>query len=174
MKLTSSLTVTLLLISIVNVGYAKRISNVELKDLSGHTQKFDNLRGSITVLSFWATWCAPCREELPRLSKLSQDYSAKGVRFIAVSVDEAKDRPKIEPFIRQQNINLDVWVGGNSGILDRVGLGNVVPGTIVIDKDNEVIGRIMGEAQDADITIRLDWLLQGRQGPAPEAIVRRY
>lgn len=174
MKLISRLTTILLLISIVDVGYAKRIPNVEVKDLAGHPQKFENLRGSITVLSFWATWCAPCREELPRLSKLSQDYSAKGVRFIAVSVDEAKDRSKIEPFIRQQNINLDVWVGGNSGILDRVGLGNVVPGTIVIDKNNEVIGRIMGEAQDTDITTRLDWLLQGRQGPAPEAIVKHY
>ena len=164
----------LVLCSIVTAAYAKRVPNLELKDLTGHTQKLDSLRGSITVISFWATWCVPCREELPRLSRLKEEYDEKGIRFLAISVDEPKDRAKIEPFLRQENINLDVWVGGNSDSLDRVGLGNVVPGTLVIDKDGEIVGRIMGEAQDADIKSRLDWLLHDRQGPAPEALTKRY
>jgi len=155
-------------------AYAKRVPNLELKDLTGHTQKLDSLRGSIAVISFWATWCVPCREELPRFSKLKEEYAGKGIRFLAISVDEPKDRAKIEPFLHQQNITLDVWVGGSSDSLDRVGLGNVVPGTLVIDKDGEIVGRIMGEAQDADIRSRLDWLLHDRQGPAPEALTKRY
>lgn len=168
------LTTALLLSVSCTATYAKRLPNLELKDLAGHTQRLDSLRGSITVLSFWATWCAPCREELPRLSKLNHEYAEKGIRFIAVSIDDAKDRKKIEPFLDQQNIHMDVWVGGNTEILDRVGLGNIVPGTLVIDKEGEVVGRIMGEAQNTDIASRLDWLLEGRQGAAPEAIVRRY
>lgn len=174
MKRIARRTTILILSSIFTLAHAKRIPNLELKDLTGHTQKLDTLRGSITVLSFWATWCIPCREELPRLSMLNQKYAGKGVRFIAVSVDEVKNYPKIEPFLHQQNIQMDVWVGGNSDIMDRVGLGNVVPGTLVIDKDGEIVTRIMGEAQETDITSRLDWLLQGRQGPAPELVVRRY
>jgi thiol-disulfide isomerase/thioredoxin len=154
--------------------YAKHAPNLDFKDLEGHSQKLDSTRGSITVISFWATWCVPCREELPRFSALNQEYASKGVRFLAISVDETKDRNKIQPFLQKQNISLDVWVGGNIDVLNRLGLGNVVPGTLILDKDGEIMGRIMGEAQDVDIRTRLDWLLHDRQGTAPELLTKRY
>lgn len=153
---------------------AKEVPNLKLKDLAGHSQKLSDLRSHIVVLSFWATWCAPCQEELPRLSKLSQEYADSSVRFVAVSIDEAKDRAKIEPYLTKQDIHLDVWVGGTADMLGRFGLGNIVPGTLIIDKQGQVITRIMGEAKDEDVRSRLDWLLHGRQGPAPEQKLKRY
>jgi thiol-disulfide isomerase/thioredoxin len=153
---------------------AKRLPNLVFQDLAGHPQKLSSLRGSIAVLSFWATWCAPCREELPRLAKLSQEYAAQGVRFLAISVDEPKDRLKIEPFLHQQNLTLDVWLGADRDALDRFGLGNVVPATLILDPEGEVTGRILGEAQEPDLRRPLDWLLHGRQGPAPAALTKRY
>jgi thiol-disulfide isomerase/thioredoxin len=50
--------------------------------------------GTIVVLNFWATWCEPCQDELPRLSRLAQSYAGKNVQFIAVSIDDAKDRAR--------------------------------------------------------------------------------
>src|ERR1700757_3691801 len=85
----------------VTAAYAKRAPSLELKDLSGHSQKLAALRGQIVVVNFWATWCGPCQEELPRLSKLAQSYSGKNVRFIAVSIDAAKDRAKIQPALEK-------------------------------------------------------------------------
>src|ERR1700758_1468275 len=76
---------------------AKRAPNLDLRDLHGNTQKLASLRGQVVVLNFWATWCGPCQEELPRLSKLAQSYVGRNVRFIAISIDGAKDRPKIQP-----------------------------------------------------------------------------
>lgn len=174
MKHTLRIATALALCCAFSVAHAKRIPNLEFKDLSGHVQKVASLRGSITVISFWATWCAPCREEMPRLSRLNQDYAAKGVRFLAISVDEAKNRAKIEPFLHQQNITMDVWLGGDSDVMDRVGLGNIVPGTLIVDKDGQIVGRIMGEAQDTDIRAWLDWLLHDRQGPAPVPLIKHY
>jgi thiol-disulfide isomerase/thioredoxin len=165
---------TLLLCFIAGAAQAKRVPNLVLKDLSGGSQKVASLHGSIAVISFWATWCAPCREELPRLSRLSQDYAASGVRFIAVSIDEPKDRGKIVPYVAQQKLAMEVWVGGDTDMLAHVGLGNIVPGTIIIDQQGEVIGRIMGEAREEDIKSRLDWLLHGRQGDSPEELTKRY
>jgi thiol-disulfide isomerase/thioredoxin len=153
---------------------AKRLPDLVFRDLAGHPQKLSSLRGSIAVLSFWATWCAPCREELPRLAKLSQEYAAQGVRFLAISVDAPKDRLRIEPYLHQQNFTLDVWLGANSDALDRLGLGNVVPATLILDPEGEVIGRILGEAQEPDLRRPLAWLLHGRQGPAPAALTKRY
>ena len=153
---------------------AKTAPNLSAKDLAGHSHKLSELRGQIVVLSFWATWCGPCREELPRLSRLSATYAGKNVHFIAVSLDDPKDRRKIEPFLQQQQISLDTWVGPDTDTLDRFSLGDIVPDTVIIDANGVIITRIMGEAQDADVKTRLDWLLNGRLGPAPEEKLKRY
>jgi thiol-disulfide isomerase/thioredoxin len=152
----------------------KPVPDLKFHDLAGHSQRLNDLHGSITVISFWATWCTPCREELPRLSLLSQQYAAQGVRFIAISVDNPKDFAKIQPFLQQQHISLNVWTGADIGTLDRLGLGDVVPATIVLDSNGEIIGRISGEARDPDVTAYLDWLLHNRQGPAPPPLLKRY
>lgn len=62
---------------------------------------------------------------------------------IAIAADEAKNRSKIEPYIQQQNITLDIWTGADIGTLDHVALGNALPATIVLDNDGTPIGRIM-------------------------------
>ena len=153
---------------------AKPIPDLKFRDLAGHTQRLDSLRGSITVISFWATWCAPCREELPRLSQLKRQYADSGIRFLAISIDEPKDRAKVEPFLQRQNVALEVWVGADTDSLGRLGLGNIVPGTLIIDENGDVVGRIMGEARDSDVIGYLDWLIHKRQGPVPEPLVKRY
>ncbi|MDW5264562.1 MULTISPECIES: TlpA disulfide reductase family protein [Acidobacteriaceae] len=173
-KRTIQTLASMMLCCLITTAYAKRIPNLEAKNLSGAPEKVEALRGSIAVINFWATWCGPCKEEMPRLAKLKDEYSAKGVRFVAISVDEPKSRAKIEPFLKLQNIDMEVWVGGNLDMLTRAGLGNVLPATIIIDQQGEIIGRIMGEAKDEDIKSRLDWLLNGRQGPAPEPSLKRY
>ena len=165
---------TLLLCLFVVSAQGKRAPNLELKDLSGNKQKLDSLHGSIAVVSFWATWCAPCRDELPRLSKLTQEYSPTGVRFIAISIDEPKDRDKVAPYVAGQKLAMDIWVGGDTDMMARVGLGDIVPGTIILDQQGEIIGRIMGEAREEDIRSRIEWLRNGRQGNAPEALTKRY
>lgn len=159
---------------LICVAQAKTVPNLTFKDLAGHQQKLAELRGTISVVSFWATWCAPCRDELPRLSRLAQQYSAQGVRFVAISIDEPKDHAKVAPYVAQQKLTMDVWLGGDTDMLARVGLGNIVPGTLILDQQGEIVGRIMGEAREEDVKSRIDWLLNGRQGPAPEPLTKRY
>ena len=153
---------------------AESAPKLSLKDLSGQMQKLSALRGRIVVLNFWATWCESCQEELPRLSKLSQSYVAKNVQFVAVSIDAPKDGEKIEPLLRRLNVNLDVWTGADLDTLEKFGLGDVVPGPMVIDEKGQVVARVMGEARDEDVRAPLDWLMQGRVGPAPPALLKRY
>jgi thiol-disulfide isomerase/thioredoxin len=165
----------ILLIGLISAtALAKRAPSVELKDLAGHKQKLADLRGKIVVLSFWATWCGPCKEELPRLSQLSGTFEGKNVSFVAVSIDKPKDVPKVAPFLDQQKISLPVWIGGDEDLLARFGLGDIVPGTVILDEQGEIVGRIMGEAQDDDVRSRVDWLLKGRPGTPPDAVVKRY
>jgi thiol-disulfide isomerase/thioredoxin len=156
------------------IASAESAPKLSLKDLSGGTQKLSSLRGKIVVLNFWATWCEPCQEELPRLAKLAQAYAGKNVQFVAVSIDAAKDREKIQPLLHRLNVDLEVWTGADLETLEKFGLGNVVPGTMVIDEKGQVVARVMGEARDEDVRAPLDWLLQGRVGPMPAALHKRY
>jgi hypothetical protein len=65
-----------------------------------------------------------------------------------------------------------VWTGADTDTLSRLGLGIELPATIVLDENGEVICRLLGEARETDLRTALDWLLNGRSGPVPEAIVK--
>jgi thiol-disulfide isomerase/thioredoxin len=159
---------------LIPMAQAKRAPNLELKDLAGHSHKLRELQGSIVVLNFWATWCSPCREELPLLSGLSIKYAGKKVRFVAVSMDDSRDRAKIDQFLSRQNFEMEVWVGANLDTLERAGLGNEVPATLILDEQGEIVARILGQAREEDVKGPVEWLLGGKAGPPPSALVNRY
>jgi thiol-disulfide isomerase/thioredoxin len=152
--------------------------DVTFESLDGKQVPLSSLKGKVVVVNFWATWCGPCREELPRLRRLAADLEGKGVQFVAVSIDEPKDESKIRPLLEQLHVtpggNFAVWVGSNQYALQSFGLGGVVPGTVVIGPDGNIVTRIQGEARNADIQSAVGWLLQGRQGTPPPAVVKRY
>ncbi|MGA8729036.1 MAG: TlpA disulfide reductase family protein [Terracidiphilus sp.] len=153
---------------------AKRAPDPGFKTLDGQTRKLSALHGRIVVVNFWATWCGPCREELPRLSQMATSYSGKPVSFVFISIDEPKNRDKIPARLASLHVSLDSWVNADTDTLDRFGLGNIVPGTVVMDDKGEIVARIMGEAKEDDVRSAVDWLLAGKTGPPPPAITKRY
>ena len=178
MKSSFRILTMLLVCYLIPGAEAKRAPNLEFKNLTGQTEKISDLHGSITVINFWATWCGPCLEELPLLSKLTREYSEKKVRFIAISADadpeNRKNRTKIDQFLSHQNLAMEVWLGADLDMLDRLNLGNLLPATVILDEQGEVIARIMGEAHEEDVREPLEWLLNGRNGAAPAAVTKRY
>ena len=144
------------------------------KTLDGHTQKLSALRGKVVVVNFWATWCVPCQDELPRLQKLASDYAGRPVAFVFISIDEPKDRSKVPTALEKLHFTQERWVGGNADIMADFGLGEIVPGTAVLDERGQIIARVMGEAREEDVRGAVDWLLNGKTGQAPAALTKRY
>ena len=153
---------------------ARRAPDPSLKTLDGATHKLSSLRGKIVVVNFWATWCGPCQEELPRLAQIAESYAGKPVSFVLISIDASKDRAKIPGVLQRLKVNQESWVGGDTDLMDRFGLGDIVPGTAILDDQGEVIARIMGEAREEDVRNAVDWLLGGKSGPATPALIKRY
>lgn len=156
--------------------FAKRAPNPTFKTLDGQKEKLSDLRGEVVVVNFWATWCGPCQEELPRLTKIAADYAAQGkkVKFVFISIDEKKDYKKIPAVLNRLHVQFNSWVDADTYTLGDFGLGEIVPGTVVLDPEGEIVARVMGEAHEADVRTPVDWLLNGKTGPAPQEITKRY
>jgi thiol-disulfide isomerase/thioredoxin len=176
---------SILLLFLLAFGYriaaaqTRRPPNLEFQDLKGTRHKLADLRGSIAVVNYWATWCVPCREELPMLSKLMQKYAGAGVRFIAISADDdptaRKQRAKLDQFLEVQKPAMDIWLGADLDVLERCGLGQVLPATMVLNINGEVIARVEGQAREEDLTAPIEWLLHPGTNPKPSAaLIKRY
>ncbi len=180
MAMRSLLLLTLLAIGCpIAAAQVRRPPNLEFQDLRGTKHRLADLRGSVAVVNYWATWCVPCREELPMLSKLMQKYAGVGVRFIAISADDDpiahKQRAKIDQFLDAERPAMDIWLGADLDALERCGLGQVLPATMVLNANGEVIARIEGRAREEDLVAPIEWLLNPEQSPtAPPALVKRY
>lgn len=130
-----------------------------LKDLAGTGQSLAALRGRVVVLNFWATWCEPCRAEMPDLAAIQNEYAALGVQVIGASGDTAADSAKVLKFIRDFKVNFPAWVGATTDDMQRFGLGTVLPGTAIIDREGKIVWRHIGIIKPAEIKAELDKLL---------------
>ena len=130
-----------------------------LKDLSGVEQSLSSLKGRIVILNFWATYCIPCRKEMPDLAAIQNDYAALGVQVIGASADDAADSTKVLQFVKETKINFPVWLGATTADMMRFGLGSALPGTVVIGKDGRVTKVISGVVNQADLKKQIESML---------------
>ena len=124
---------------------------LQLNDLSGSQQSLSSFKGRIVILNFWATYCIPCRTEMPDLAAIQNEYAALGVQVLGASTDEITDRQKVLQFVRETKINFPIWMGASSDDMVRFGLGSALPGTVVIGKDGKIDKVISGVVNPAEL-----------------------
>lgn len=134
-----------------------------LKDLSGTEQKLSSFKGRVVILNFWATYCIPCRKEMPDLASIQNEYAAHGVQVIGASVDDLDDRRKVLQFIKETKVNFPIWVDATVTDMMKFGLGTALPGTVVIDKDGRIVKVISGVFNTAELKKQIDTLLAASQ-----------
>jgi thiol-disulfide isomerase/thioredoxin len=144
---------------------------LSLHDLNGKPQTLDQYRGHVVVVNFWATWCIPCREEMPLLVSIQKRYEAQGVVVLGAAADDETTQAQIPPFIQKLKIPFPIWTGATTEHMQRLGLGTGLPATAVIAPDGRIAFRILGIVEHKAITQRLDWLLTGGIGPSPEPLI---
>ncbi|HEU4432705.1 MAG TPA: TlpA disulfide reductase family protein [Pyrinomonadaceae bacterium] len=143
--------------------------DLSLKDLSGVEQSLQALRGRVVVLNFWATYCIPCRTEMPDLAAVQNEFAALGVQVIGVSTDDVADRAKVLQFVRETKVNFPIWIGGSAEHMVRFGLGTALPGTVVIDRQGKIAKIISGAVNQATLRREIESLLAVASMPAAAA-----
>ncbi|HVK53820.1 MAG TPA: TlpA disulfide reductase family protein [Burkholderiales bacterium] len=127
----------------------------QLRSLDGKLIALGQWEGKVLLINFWATWCSPCREEIPHLIEAQKRYSAKGVEIIGIAIDTSE---KVEPFSRKMGINYSIFLEEERGVALSKRLGNragVLPFTVIIDREGRVAfvttGTITSEQIDEQI-----------------------
>jgi len=146
--------------------------DLTLKDATGQKVRLRDLRGKPVVVNFWATWCVPCNSEMPMLVDFEKQYAARGVQFIAASLDEDKTKAKIPGFVAKYKVDFPVWYGATADDLDHLKLGEAVPATLFLDPDGHAAARILGQARAEEVKERLEWLTGDRTSAPPQAVVK--
>jgi len=135
----------------------KLISSVIFENFSGKEINLVDYAGKLIIINFWATWCEPCKKEMPSLEKLSQNSSFKNLKVFAVNVEQPNPL-KAKKFFTDLNIkNLEIFFDKNLNFVKAFKLRGV-PTTIIINKKGEDFGRIIGSVDFQDKKF-LKWLL---------------
>ena len=130
----------------------KPAPQVTVNSLTNVPLRLSDLKGKVVLLNFWATWCPPCREEIPSMMKLNSAMTGKPFQMVAVSIDEG-GVPDIEAFFKQSGFSLPTYTDPGGAAQKTYGITGV-PETFVIDKNGILVKKVIGPlAWDSPQTI---------------------
>ena len=132
---------------------------IALPDADGHEQALDQWKGKVLVVNFWATWCAPCREEMPEFVKIQRELGGRGLQFVGIAIDEPD---KVKEYSTELGLNYPALIGGYGAIELSKTLGNRVgalPFTIIVDRSGRIVHTQLGPLREATLRSIVSQLL---------------
>jgi peroxiredoxin len=113
-----------------------------LPDLDGTPIRLSDHRGKVVLLNFWATWCPPCRAEMPSMEKLYQAYRERGLAILAISND-LSGRSAVEPFVRERGLTFPILLNPEAGVFAQYGVRGL-PTSYVLDRRGRIVSGEIG------------------------------
>ena len=138
---------------------ATALLGISLPDASGREQALAQWKGKVVVVNFGATWCVPCREEMPQFVKAQQELGSRGVQFVGIAIDQPD---KVDAFAKELNLNYPALIGGYGAIELSKAMGNrlgALPFTVIVDRAGRVAHTQLGPLKEADLRSILSQLL---------------
>ncbi len=132
--------------------------NFTLKDMHGQNVKLADMKGKVVLLNFWATWCPPCKMEIPWFVEFQEKYKGQGFQAIGVSVDDPPD--KLPPFAQEFKVNYPLLVGQDrDDIQGAYGPMLGIPVTVIISRDGKICKRHLGPVSKEQVESEIKALL---------------
>lgn len=146
------------------VAAGKLAANFKLKDLKGNEISLASLRGKVVFLNVWATWCAPCRAEMPSIESLYNNFKADK-DFVVLAVSQDTNGAEVGPFVEQNHLQFTVLLDPRNEVGERYDV-NGIPETFIIGRDGRIVAHHVGpyDWSNADIREALQELIKSRQG----------
>ena len=141
-----------------------------LESLDGKTVRLSDLRGKAVLLNFWATWCGPCKIEMPWFVDLQNQYGAQGLQIVGVAMDDSS-KEDIAKFVKDMGVNYPVLIG-KEAVGDAYGGVPALPESFFISRDGKIVDRIMGLEGKAEIEDAIKKALNAESSAAPAATAK--
>ncbi|WP_291990717.1 TlpA disulfide reductase family protein [Luteitalea sp.] len=138
-----------------SVGVGDTAPMFQAADLSGGTVSLDELRGRVVVVNFWATWCPPCRVELPELDAYQAEM---GERIVVLGIDTGEPSGSVEPFVLQHGLRFPIMLDENGSIAAAYGVVGL-PTSLILDRSGIVRERVTGPMTRDTLARRIERLL---------------
>ena len=131
------------------------LGTIPLNTPDGKPAQFARLQGKLTVVNFWATWCAPCRIEMPLLSAEAKRLAARGVRFVGIALDQPE---QVQGYLKQTPVSYPILLADGDGIELMRTLGNKaggLPFTVILNEQGQPVKRILGILDEKSLQLAL-------------------
>jgi peroxiredoxin len=135
-----------------------------LESLDGATMRLSDLRGKAVLLNFWATWCGPCKIEMPWFVDLQKQYGSQGLQIVGVAMDDAS-KEDIGKFAKDMGVNYPILIG-KEAVGQQYGGVNALPETFLISRDGRIVDKIIGLESKSEIEDAIKKALDTRSTPA--------
>ena len=130
--------------SVVKSDAPKAIAQAAFYDLEGKVQPLAQWQGKVMVINFWATWCPPCRAEIPEFIKFQKQFGKHGVQFIGIAIDQ---KSKVLEYAKEMGMNYPVLLGDLAGIDLAKRIGNEeggLPYSVIVDRNGKIVATQLG------------------------------
>ena len=142
--------------NLVLIKNPKSYEDVVFMDIKQKNVNLDDFKGKLIILNFWATWCAPCKEEMPSLDELQSNTKLNNLKIFPINIGQ-EDTSKSESFFKELNIkNLDIYIDAPITLAKKFSLRGV-PTTIIFNKEGKEFARIIGSIDFNDENF-INWL----------------
>jgi thiol-disulfide isomerase/thioredoxin len=133
---------------------SKPVESMSWTHMDGTEQTLGELGNKVVVLDFWATYCEPCRREIPHLNSLQAKYGADNIQVVGLNVGGNDDRPKIPAFVKELNVSYPIAFPEDALLTYVAGDDDRIPQTAVFDRQGRLVLKVVGF--DPDVQMQLD------------------
>jgi peroxiredoxin len=154
-------------VSFSGITISKPAPDFTLETVSGQSMRLSDLRGKAVLLNFWATWCAPCKIEMPWFVELQNEYGSQGLQIVGVAMDDSS-KEDIAKFAKDMGVNYPVLMG-KEAVGEEYGGVPALPESFFIGRDGKIVDKIIGLKGKAEIEDSIKKALSTQGSPAPAA-----
>jgi peroxiredoxin len=152
---------------------ADTAADFTLRDINGKSVSLSDFKGRAVVVSFWATWCGPCKEEMVHLAEMYNAHEDDGLTVLSISIDDARSASRVKPYIKKMGYTFPVVLDRDSTVIAGYNPAKTLPYTVVLNRNFEVVQKTAGynpgdEKKLAELVNTL--LAEEVAAPAPQPV----